>query len=251
MKLSVCIDAVCRGWGLSEALSFVKQSGINTFEFWDWRNKDIDLLAKEMQRLELTLSTFCTIGGALVERDSHKEYLTGLKEAIRVANRLGCKSLITQTGNKLQGVPREEQLETVLDGLRLAAPVVEEAGITLLVEPLNTLVDHPGYLMSRSSEAFALIDQVGSDHVKVLYDVYHQQISEGNLIDTMTKNLSSIGHIHTAGCPGRHELQTGEIHYANVFQALHTAGYAGCIGLEYFPSLDAAKGLEVAKRLMD
>lgn len=251
MKLSVCIDSVCRGWELSKALSLVRQSGIDAFEFWDWRRRDIDQLAEEMQRLDLTLSSFCTIGGTLVQRESHQDYVTGLKEAVSVAKRLGCKSLISQAGNELPDVSREEQLESVLIGLRLAAPIVEEAGITLLLEPLNTMVDHPGYLLSQSSEAFDLIDQVDSTYVKVLYDIYHQQISEGNLIDTMTKRLSSIGHIHTAGCPGRHELQLGEIHYANVFQALRSAGYTGYVGLEYFPSLDdATEGLEFAKMLM-
>lgn len=86
--------------------------------------------------------------------------------------------------------------------------------------------------------------------MKVLYDIYHQQITEGNLIDTMTSRLSSIGHLHTAGCPGRHELQFGEIHYANVFQALRSVGYSNYIGLEYVPSLDVANGLEYAKKLL-
>ncbi|MNU01015.1 Hydroxypyruvate isomerase [compost metagenome] len=83
----------------------------------------------------------------------------------------------------------------------------------------------------------------------MLYDIYHQQITEGNLVATMLGRLSSIGHIHAAGCPGRHELHKGEIHYANVFQALRSAGYAGYVGLEYFPSEDAASGLKRAKEL--
>jgi hydroxypyruvate isomerase len=251
MKLSVCIDSVCRGWDLSEAFSIVKMSGFDAFEFWNWRRKDIGRLANEMQRFDLTLAAFCTVGGTLVDRESHKDYLNGLKEAVCIARRLGCSMLITTAGNELPGVPREQQLENVAFGLQSAVPIVEDAGITLVLEPLNTIVDHPGHLLSRSIEAFDVIDYVGSKQLKVLFDVYHQQITEGNLIETITGRLSSIGHIHAAGCPGRHELQFGEIQYANLFQALRSAGYSNYIGLEYVPSLDAAEGLENARKLLE
>lgn len=251
MKFSVCIDSVFRNMNLSEALSHVKSSGFDAFEFWNWRHKDVNLMASEMKRLELSLSTFCTDGGNLVDQESHKEYLQGLKEAISVAKRLGCGTLITQTGNELSGISREHQIENVLTGLRLAAPIAEEAGVTLLLEPLNTTVDHPGYLLTRSSEAFELIEQVGSNYVKVLFDIYHQQITEGNLISSMLSNLQSIGHLHAAGCPGRNELQFGEIHYANVIQALRNAGYSNYFGLEFMPSAEPALGLDYVRSLMD
>ena len=251
MKFSVCIDSVFRNMDVSEALPLVKSFGFDAFEFWNWRHKDIDLIASEMKRLELSLATFCTDGGTLVDPDSHKDYLQGLKESISVATRLGCGTLITQTGNELSGIPRERQMENVLTGLKLAAPIAEEAGVTLLLEPLNTAVDHPGYLLTSSSEAFDMIDQVGSNHVKVLFDIYHQQINEGNLMRSMLNNLQSIGHLHAAGCPGRHELQTGEINYANVIQALRGAGYSNYFGLEFFPSDEPAVGLAYARSLMD
>lgn len=251
MKFSVCIESVFKNMDLSESLSHVKSSGFDAFEFWNWRNKDINLMASEMKRLELSLATFCTDGGNLVDQESHKEYLQGIKEAISVAKRLGCGTLITQTGNELSGIPRERQIENVLTGLRLAAPIAEVAGVTLLLEPLNTTVDHPGYLLTRSSEAFELIEQVGSNYVKVLFDIYHQQISEGNLISSMLSNLQSIGHLHAAGCPGRNELQFGEIHYANVIQALLNAGYSNYFGLEFMPSAEPALGLDYVRSLME
>lgn len=251
MKFSVCIDSVFRDKNLSESLSLVKSSGFDAFEFWNWRNKDINLMAEEIKRLELSVATFCTDGGNLVDSELHNDFLQGLKESISVAKRLGCSTLITLTGNERSGIARERQIETVVTGLRLAAPIAEEAGITLLLEPLNTAVNHPGYLLSSSSEAFNLIEHVNSDHVKVLFDIYHQQITEGNLISSMLGNLQSIGHLHAAGCPGRHELQFGEIHYANVIQALRSAGYSNYFGLEFFPSAEPALGLEFVKGLMD
>lgn len=132
MKLSVCIDAICRGWGLNDALSLVKSSGIDAFEFWGWSRKDINLLQNEMQRLDLTLAAFCTEGGTLVDREAHKDYLTGLKETVNVAKRLGCERLITTAGAEQKDVPRERQIENVVIGLRAAVPIVEDAGITLV-----------------------------------------------------------------------------------------------------------------------
>ncbi|WP_168120043.1 TIM barrel protein [Paenibacillus sp. HB172176] len=251
MKLSVCIDSICRGWDLTEALELVKKSGIGAFEFWNWKNKDLDRMEREMDRLGLTLSAFCTVGGALANRDSHGEYLEGLRDAVAVAKRLGCKRLITTAGNESEDMPRAKQLEDVASGLRSAAGIVEEAGITLLLEPLNTAVDHPGQLLSRSSEAFDIIDQVGNRYVKVLFDAYHQQVTEGNLISAMTEHIASIGHIHAAGCPGRHELQFGEIHYGNLISALSEAGYQHYFGLEYVPTLHALEGLKSAKKLFE
>lgn len=249
MKPSVCIESVCRGLDLSEALSLVKSCGFDAFEFWGWGNKNIEQMRAEMDRLELSVSAFCTQGGSLVDRDTHEAFLQGLAETISVAKRLGCSTLIVTAGNELPTVSREDQLGNIVSGLRAAVPMLEDAGITLVLEPLNTAVDHPGYIISRSDEAFNIIDQVGSEQVKVLYDIYHQQITEGNLVATMLGRLSSIGHLHAAGCPGRHELHTGEIHYANVFQALRTAGYSGYVGLEYFPAQDAVSGLERAREL--
>ncbi len=163
-----------------------------------------------------------------------KDYLDGLTESIEVAKRLGCTRLLTQTGADT-GASREQQHISLCDGLREAVPLLEDAGITLLVEPLDTKTDHPGYYLTSSEEAFCLIDEVGSESVKVLYDIYHQQISEGDLSGHILPNIQKIAHFHAAGYPGRHELNTGEIHYPNLFRAILEAGYDGYFGLEYFP----------------
>ncbi len=114
----------------------------------------------------------------------------------------------------------------------------------LVFEPLNTLVDHKGYYLYSSEEAFRIADQVNSPKVKVLYDIYHQQITEGHLIKRITKNIDKIGHFHAAGNPGRHELYFGEINYSEVFKAIDETGYTGSIGLEYFPIEEPEKGIK-------
>ncbi len=123
-----------------------------------------------------------------------------------------------------------------IDGLTAAAPLLEAAGIVLVVEPLNELIDHQGYFLVKSEEAFDIIQQVGSPNIKILFDIYHQQISEGNLINNILPNIEYIGHFHAAGNPGRNELQSGEINYPQVFAAIRKSNFTGHVGLEYWPS---------------
>ncbi|REE57443.1 hydroxypyruvate isomerase [Paenibacillus taihuensis] len=165
-----------------------------------------------------------------------------MEDEVAAAGRLDCRYLISQTGNALPGVSREEQAATLIEGLKAAAPLLEEAGVTLVVEPLNTLVDHPGYFLD-ADEAAALIREVGSPNVKLLYDVYHQQVTEGDLIRTIRRNSGEIGYFHVADHPGRGELGTGEIHFANVLKAIKETGVDGFVGLEYFPRIDGERSL--------
>ena len=122
--------------------------------------------------------------------------------------------------------------------------MLETAGRTLVIEPLNELVDHAGYYLIRSDEAFEIVEEVGSSNVKVVFDIYHQQISEGHLIRNIIQNIDKIGHFHAAGNPGRNELTRGEIHYPQVFEAIQSTNYEGYVGLEYWPVEPALEGLK-------
>lgn len=242
MKLSVCIDAVMRGISPEEALLRLKRIGVEAFEFWGWWDKDMDALCRAIKSTGLVPAAMCTKMVSLTDPARREEYLLGLRESVAVAQKIGCKTLISQTGNDT-GADRAFQHQSLLDGLRAAVSILEAAGITLVVEPLNTYVDHPGYYLSSSTEGFALIEEVDSPNVKLLYDMYHQQIMEGNIIDTVTKNIGKIGHFHAAGVPGRHELQGGELDYRAIFDAIDAAGYNGYIGLEYFPKNASEEGI--------
>jgi hydroxypyruvate isomerase len=185
---------------------------------------------------------------SLVDPATRAAYLTGLQESLVAARQLNCRTLISQVGDAREGVSREEQHACLVEGLRQAAPLLEAADVTLVIEPLNELVDHAGYYLIRSDEAFAIVDQVGSPRVKVVFDIYHQQISEGHLIHNLTANIDKIAHFHAAGNPGRHELSVGEIDYPSVFAAIQATGYDGYVALEYWPTRDPAEGLrEVAE----
>jgi hydroxypyruvate isomerase len=247
LELSVCIDAVLGELSPADAMKAVSEAGIKALEFWGWWDKDLDAIEAARQQFGLKISACCTRFISLVDPATRADYLAGLRESIAAAKRLNCPTLISQVGDFRPAVPRDQQHACLVAGLKEAAPMLEAAGITLVIEPLNELVDHVGYYLVRSKEAFEIIDEVNSPRVKVVYDIYHQQISEGQLIANITANVDKIGHFHAAGNPGRHELTVGELHYPSIFAAIGKTDYAGYVGLEYWPVNDPLTGLrEVA-----
>jgi hydroxypyruvate isomerase len=243
MKVSVCADAVFRGRDPAEYLPILKDVGIDAMEFWSWWDKDLDALRALTKRFGVSVAAFCTRFVSLVDESQRTAYLEGLRDSLAVARSLGCATLITQVGQEMPGVSREVQHRSLVDGLKACVPALSTAGITLVFEPLNTAVDHKGYFLVGSDEAFTIAEEVASPWVKVLFDIYHQQISEGNLGSRIRRHIGAIGHFHAAGCPGRHELDEGEIRYQYLVDAIRSAGYGGFFGLEYFPLRDAREGL--------
>ncbi|MFC5650690.1 hydroxypyruvate isomerase family protein [Paenibacillus solisilvae] len=244
MKLSVCVDSIYRGKDFFESIQEIQEIGYDTIEFWSWWDKDLDRLEQTVNETGLRIGSICTKFVSLVEPSQREKFVTGLRESIAAAKRIGCSALIGQTGQLLEGVPRELQQQSIIEGLKASAPLLEEAGITLVIEPLNTLVDHGGYYLTTSEEAFHIVREVGSPFIKIVFDIYHQQITEGNLLANILPNLDWIGHFHAAGNPGRHELSSGELHYPRIFAAIEAAGYSGYMGLEYFPKDAPAVGLK-------
>ncbi len=249
MRLSVCVDALFRKEDFAQSVRRIKAVGCDAIEFWSWWDKDLDQVESAVKETGVTIAAFCTKFISLVDAAQREDYLEGLQASITVAKRLNCQQLITQVGPELEGVPRAIQRKSLIEGLKACVPLLEQAGMTLLVEPLNTLIDHRGYFLSSSAEAFDIIKQVNNPHVRVLYDIYHQQIMEGNLLTTIKANMQWIGHFHAAGVPGRRELSSGELAYDRIFQAIAEAGFNGAVGLEYFPEHEAEAGLEQVRRL--
>ena len=182
--------------------------------------------------------------------DRVAEFRDGVATAVSYATALGVPRLNCLAGKTPAGVGAEVVHATLVDNLRFAAAALKEAGIRLLIEPINTF-DIPGFHLSRTAQALALIDEVGSDNLFVQYDLYHAQRMEGELIGTLGAQLARIGHVQLADNPGRHEPGTGEIHYGNVFAALDRLGYDGWVGCEYKPATTTEAGLhwlETARR---
>lgn len=252
MKYSVCIDAVFMNQGsIADNMKKVKEAGYQATEFWSWWDKDIETIKEKQQELNLEVATFCTKFINPGDISLQQNYLEGLKESIEIAKTLSCNTLIAQAGWEFDSfakeITRKQHRETLIDTMKKAGELVEKADMTLVIEPLNQLVNHPGYHLSTSLDAFDLIDRISNKNVKILFDIYHQQITEGNLIMNIKENIDKIGHFHAAGNPGRNEITKGEINYKHVFEAIKESGYQNYIGLEYMTKEDPKKGLVEAR----
>lgn len=244
MEYSVCASAVFQGIPLQDAVRKIHTLGYRAFEFWDWEDQNLEAVAEVQRETGIQAVGMCTRMIPLNDPLQRNEFVQGLRDSICAARHLNCSTLIAQAGQTIPGIEREQQRVSIIEGLRECVPILEEEGMVLVLEPLNILVDHKGYFLSESSEVFRIIREVNSPQVKVLFDVYHQQITEGNLLSNMLDNLEYIGHIHIAGNPGRHEpLIDSEVHYPTVLKMLKKAGYNGFIGLEYFPQKEPEQGL--------
>jgi hydroxypyruvate isomerase len=170
------------------------------------------------------------------------EFRAGVDKAITYATALGCKQVNCLAGVAPAGVDRAALEETFIANLRYAAGRLKEAGIKLLIEAINP-IDIPGFFLNTTAQALDIIARTGSDNLFVQYDIYHMQITEGDLARTMERNLAMIPHIQLADNPGRHEPGTGEINYPFLFAHLDRIGYAGWIGAEYKPKAGTEAGL--------
>lgn len=244
MEYSICNDSVFHGRDFLESMTIVKESGFDVFEFWTWRDKDIESINTLRKALDMRVGTFCVPFVSLVDSARHGDYIEGLAKTIEIAQKLDCNNLITQVGDFIFGLSEEEQTENLINGLDLCKPLLEKSGITLLFEPLNTLIDHKGYFLSSSEKAFDIQEKVGSPNIKVLFDIYHQLVMGEDVYSLIKNNISRIGHFHAAGCPGRHELDSGDFEYGSLFQSIAVSGYDGHIGIEYIPVNNPVNGLQ-------
>lgn len=180
--------------------------------------------------------------GIACHPDRVEEFRAGVDKAIEYAKVLGNTQVNCLVGIKPDGVSDDKARKTVIDNLSFAAEKLKAADILLIVEPINTR-DIPGFFLNRTEQALALFDEVGSDNLKLQYDIYHMQIMEGDLAPTIEKHVARIAHVQLADNPGRHEPGTGEINYPFLFTHLNRLGYDGWIGCEYKPKAGTTQGL--------
>lgn len=236
VKKSVCIEMAYPELKFYDRIRKVAEIGYPAVEFWSWTDKDVKQLKKLIKQTKIVIAAFCgNSGGSMVDKDNINNFQLGLKKSINIARELECKTLITTAGETVNTQGRLEQGKILYENLCRAADILEKEKITLVLEPLNVLVDHPTEFLSSSKESFNLIRLVNSSKIKVLYDIYHQQITEGNIIDTICRNISLIGHFHSAGVPGRNELYKGELNYSDILRKIESLDYDGYFGLEFIP----------------
>lgn len=256
MKYSACIEMLYEKeyHSFCDRIKQAKLDGLDAIEFWSWTNKDIEeiqkiaidnkiaiasiLVSSDNEMTTKILEQGITAGG-----DTKKAFKEAITQSCEIAKKLHCNAIIVVSGDEQKNMDRNSQHRNIVEALKYVKSIVEDNDITLLLEPLNAF-DHKGYYLTSSEEAFQIIDEVASDNIKLLYDVYHQQITEGNIIYTIKENLEKIGHIHIADVPGRHEPGTGELNYENIIKTLFEEGYSRYIGLEYRPIKPTSQTLD-------
>ncbi|MFH1084944.1 MAG: TIM barrel protein [Chloroflexota bacterium] len=250
VKLSVCIEMFWRELPYEERIARVAALGFPAFEFWGWKGKDLAAIRTAMERHNLPIAAMCIEPNmSLIKRNYTAELVQGMQATAAVAQQLGCRTIISTVGNAFDDESYEITRRRVVRNLRAVAEVAAAHGLTIVLEPLNTLVDHHGYWLTRMTQAVDIVQEVGSPAAKILMDCYHQQIMEGNVINNLRAYTGEIGHFHTAGVPGRHELVGGEQDYRAIFRAIDATGYGGYVGLEYRATLEENASLRQALAL--
>ena len=257
MKYSCCIEMLFTEFEFVERIYKAKEAGFDCVEFWCWENKDLEAIKKALEDTEMEVAIMQgNLEGRMVDFKDHDLYVAGVKKSAAVAKEMGIKNLFLMSDVMAEDrsvkegpypITPEEKKEATLAVLRTLAPVAEEYGITFVIEPLNTIVDHKGYSLCDSRTGMDIIKEIDHPNIRLLYDAYHMQIMEGNIIDTIKAGYDTFGYFHIADVPGRCQPGTGELNYARIVEALKETGYDRYIGFEFaamgITSMEACKAL--------
>jgi len=263
VKYSLCIENFYKGLPFEDKFSAARRDGFEYCEFWTWRNRDWGRVKKAIADSGVKVAAFSGDDEySLINPDENNLYVDFLKKSMEKAREIDCHYLVIHSdafnpdgSAKEIGKPLsyEAKLLNMYRILATIAPFAEKEEITLVLEPLNTRVGearaHKNYFLEYPEPAFELTLQVGSEKVKVLYDIYHMQLMAGNVITTLGKNIDQLGYIHLADVPGSHEPGTGELNYNNIIKALDSMGYTGFVGFELLPSETDGKAFEAIKKI--
>lgn len=252
MNLSVCIEMLWPDLPYAQRLRRLAELGFTSVEFWLMGNKDGEELARLRDELGLTFVAMCLdVPAPLTQPGADGAYVDGVVKSAIFARSLGIETLIVTAGDVVPHERYETTWRRVERRLRNISRVAEGEGITVVLEPLNPLKDHVGHWLTAVGDAADLIESVDSDALKILFDLYHQQITEGDITRCLERWMHLIGHFHAAGVPERGDLLESELDYGRVFRTIHRLGYAGHVGLEYRPQSAAEPSLQQARELFD
>jgi len=260
ITIDVCMETVFEDVDFCDRPARIADAGFKALELWfaDTHIKDGNYakLAKSCASAGVKINNIVanapdgSIGGSLTNPDERDQYLKRVEFSLQLCSELNTNMMITCTGNHQPDLSPDQQRQSIIDGLKAAGDLAAKANATLVMEPLNSLVDHPGYFLDQPEAAADVLREVNHPNVKMLYDIYHMQIMRGHVIETIKANLDIIGHFHSAGVPGRHELDSGELDYPRILQAVADMGYEGSFGLEYFPAEESAASLKRMRNLL-
>ena len=263
MKIDVCLEMVLTDLPYEKRIEETARAGFDLVEFWfhdatfggpaAGKPKDAEAIRQACEANGVGVNNMVvnapdgSYGGAPVNADDFGRYIDRLHEVIEFCKSIGCNKAITCTGNLVPGLTREQMRSNLEKAYARAAEIASANDFTLLLEPLNTHVNHPGYYLDSSSEGAEIVRAIGSPNFRLLFDIYHMQIMEGNIIANIERDIDIIAHFHAAGVPGRHELMNGELDYRQIVGRIDALGYTGAFGLEYSPLLPGDESLRATK----
>lgn len=250
-RFAVNVEMWWRGLPFLDRIRQAVAFGFPAVEFWPWRNKDLDALVALRDELGFEVAQFTAWGFSpgLNDPANHEAFEQEIADSLAVAKRIGARKMTVVGGNDQPGMSPAEMHANIISGLKRVAAQAEAADVMLILEPMNGRVDHPGHCLYGSPDALRICREVGSSHVKINWDLYHMQISEGDLCGRLRDGIDQLGYLQLADHPGRNEPGTGEVNYARVLREAHELGYHDYVGLECSPATDeltAARNVHLA-----
>jgi hydroxypyruvate isomerase len=252
-QLTVMLWTVFNHLPFEERLQKVAEAGYRNIELVgeyhqeNWSQSRFADVNQKRRALGIRFDTTAGLKHGVGNPAERQALLAGLRDELKIMETLECPAIIIMSGNVVPGMSREQQHQSCIEGLKRAADLVQ--GRTIAGQPVRLLLENidpeenPRYYLTSVAEGFKIVQAVNHPQVQFLYDFFHEQISEGNLLEKLEKNISSVGLVHIADVPGRHEPGTGEINYGNIFKALARLNYRHYAAMEYLPTYDAVRSL--------
>jgi len=235
-----------------DQLKFMADQGFTALEDNGMKDREVaeqERIAREMERLGMAMGVF--VAHTISWREANltngdpelrQQFVKEIQESVEVAKRVNATWMTVVPGHIDMRLEMSYQTANVVEALRPAAEILEPHGLVMVLESLNTLRNHPGLFLTRIPQAYQVCRAVDSPACKILNDLYHQQIQEGNLIPNIDMAWDEIGYFQVGDNPGRNEPTTGEINYLNVFQHIHEMGFEGIVGMEHGNSIEGREG---------
>jgi hydroxypyruvate isomerase len=253
-KLSFMLWTVFTDLPFEQRLEKIAEAGYGSVELVDefkkWSDEDFRRFNARKRSLGITFDATAGLRKGIADPSGREAFLSDLTSFLPIAEKLECSEIIVLSGNRIEGVSHEAHHQACVEALKQASDVTARTDITLLLENIDQ-EENPKYFLTSAAEGFEIIRQVDHPRVKFLYDFYHEQISEGNLIEKLEKNIDLVGLVHIADVPGRHQPGTGEINYGNIFRKLAEWKYNRYAAMEFKPSGDPVKTLREAREQVE
>ena len=217
-----------------EKIEKAHADGFDAIEFWAYQSEDIDAIVAKCEELEMKVTNITAWGPPITAGDNHDEFEAGIKEALTVARKLGTKKMTVVAHKWAEGISEKDQIKNYTAALKRVAPLCEEAGMMIIIEPFNP-VNHGKNLLNGSQLAVEICREVDSPTIKINWDFYYMQLSEGALITYLERGFDQVGYLQPGDTPGRNQPRTGELNYKAILKAGYDLGYRGYVGVECRP----------------